>query len=130
MARFVCFNFSFFQLLLIICSSHSQGKVRVLLGYFMHLLSEAEGREATSRLCFIHFDLESWFPGKETDYCRTQCSPSGQRQLGQFSISPFGHTELTTMISLSYHQTIASQCAIPHNGQSNLLESVDGVLQF
>ena len=44
MARFVCLNF-FFQLLLIICSSHSQGKVRVLLGYFMHLLSEPEGRE-------------------------------------------------------------------------------------
>ena len=88
----------------------------------MHLLSEAEGRETTSRLCFIHFDLESWFPGKETDYCRTQCSPSGQRQLGQFSISPLGHTELTTMISLSYHQIIASQCAIPHNGQSGLLE--------
>ena len=68
MARFVCFNFSFFQLLLIICSSHSQGKVRVLLGYFMHLLSEAEGRETTSRLCFIHFHLAFWFPGKETDH--------------------------------------------------------------
>ena len=124
MARFVCFNFSFFfQLLLIICSSHSQGKVRILLGYFMHLLSEPEDRETTSRLCFIHFNLAFWFPGMETDNCRTQCSRSGQRQLGQFGISPFRYTELTAMFLLSYHQTIASQCAIPHNAQSGLLES-------
>ena len=74
----------------------------------MHLLSEPEGRETTSRLCFMHFHLAFWFPGMETDHCR---------------ISPFGHTELTAMICLSYHQTIASQCAIPHNAQSGLLES-------
>ena len=45
---------------------------------------------------------------------------AANRQLGQFGISAFGHTELSAMICLSGHQTIASQCTISHNAQSNL----------
>ena len=33
---------------------------------------------------------------------------AANRQLGQFGISVFGHTELTVMICLSGHQTIAT----------------------
>ena len=32
---------------------------------------------------------------------------------------PFGHTQLTAMVSLSNHEIIAFQCVIP-NAQSNL----------
>ena len=48
---------------------------------------------------------------------------AANRQLGQFGISVFGHTELTVMIFLSGHQTIATIAQFLTMPKATFLES-------